>query len=358
MPARKSFLTDLAIRQQVILERVKTAEVRSFLRGLSGLNEATTGILNALREDVGQATKKVLNETLAKLTEANTKVMEQATERLSERFGKLADYAVELESKALSVVGPSLRLALPKKGIAYARALAQPISATGELLEPFVANWSRSEIGRLNNAVRKAWGEGQTNQQLIQSIRGTKKNGFKDGILQTTRRNADAVARTAIQHVATSAREALWEENSDVVVGIVWLSTLDGATTQVCRSLDQQEFKMSEGPRPPIHIRCRSTIKAKLDPELGLDFLQEGGTRSSKDGYVDAKLSYYEWLKTQPASFQVEALGKTRAKLFQDGGMTADEFAKLNLGRNFQPLTLEEMRNKAPSIFERAELNP
>ena len=67
-------------------------------------------------------------------------------------------------------------------------------------------------------------------------------------------------------------------------------------------------------------------------------------------------LTYYEWLKTQPTQFQNTALGPTRAKLFKDGGISADEFARLNLGRDFEPLTLDEMRAKMPEVFERANL--
>jgi len=105
---------------------------------------------------------------------------------------------------------------------------------------------------------------------------------------------------------------------------------------------------------PPLHIGCRSTTVANVDPSL--DFLDEGATRSSEQGYVDADLSYYDWLKTQSAEFQNEAIGKSRATLFRDGGLSVDDFAALNLGRNFQPLTLAEMQKLEPLAFERAGL--
>jgi len=91
---------------------------------------------------------------------------------------------------------------------------------------------------------------------------------------------------------------------------------------------------------------------AEVDPKY--DFLDEGATRSSASGYVDGDLTYYEWLKTQPEAFQDSAIGPTRGKLLRDGGLTAEEFARLNLGRNFEPLTLEEMRKLEPTAFQRA----
>lgn len=356
MPAKRN-LFNFAVRQQVLLERLKTHEARQFVASLSAMDDVVTKVIMTLKTEISEASKKELLRVLSVLTEENTRITTKATEKLSERFGALADYQAELETKSIEVVGPSLRIKTLKKGMAYADALARPMSATGELLEPFVSNWSRGEVNRVNNAVRKAWTEGQTNQQLIQAIRGTKKNNYKDGILATTRRNAESVARTGIQHVANSSRMALWEANDDLVVGYIFVATLDGDTTQQCRSLDKKEFKINAGPMPPLHIRCRSTTMAKLDPDLGLDFLDKGATRSSENGYVDGKLSYYDWLKTQPAAFQNEALGPTRAKLFRDGGLSAEKFAELNLGRNFQPLTLEQMRKVAPSAFEKAGLD-
>jgi hypothetical protein len=91
---------------------------------------------------------------------------------------------------------------------------------------------------------------------------------------------------------------------------------------------------------------------AELDSRF--DFLDEGATRSSATGYVDGDLSYYDWLKTQPTAFQDSAIGPTRGKLLRSGGLTAEEFARLNLGRNFEPLTLEAMRKLEPAAFERA----
>lgn len=355
---RKATLKDLAIRQQVLLERFKTSEARNLVASIAEIEKAIVGVVGALYDDIGVLTKKELLRVLSELNEKNSEITEKAVEKLKARFGEFADYQADFEGKAIEVVAPSLRLERIKKGVAYANALAQPLSATGQLLETFVDGWGYSETTKINNAVRKAWAEGWTNQELIQSIRGTKRNNFKDGILQTTRNNADAIARTAVQHVANASRAALWEKNKDVIEGYEWVSTLDSKTTQQCQALDGKVFKLNQGPIPPIHIRCRSTTVAKINKELGLDFLDEGATRASVNGSVDAKLNYYEWLKQQPEGFQVEALGKTRAKLFRDGGLSADEFAKLSLGRNFQPMTLEEMRNAAPSVFDKAGIDP
>jgi hypothetical protein len=115
--------------------------------------------------------------------------------------------------------------------------------------------------------------------------------------------------------------------------------------------LDGQVFKLGKGPKPPIHIRCRSTTVAELDERF--NFLKEGAQRASKDGPVSSNQTYYEWLKTQSSEFQDEVLGKARAKLFREGGLSAERFAALNLHRNFTPMTLEEMKSKEPLAFSK-----
>jgi hypothetical protein len=76
------------------------------------------------------------------------------------------------------------------------------------------------------------------------------------------------------------------------------------------------------------------------------------------DGPIDGGTNYYQWLKTQPSAFQDAALGKTRARLFRDGGLTAERFAALQLDRRFEPLTLDELRALDPLAFIKAGIDP
>jgi SPP1 gp7 family putative phage head morphogenesis protein len=358
MPRR---LTDIAVRYQVFLERLKAHEVQDFGKVFDKITKATAAIVDALEQDIGKATRKELTSLLSELRVENKRLLDEATSDLFGKLEKLAGDSASFEAQSINSLSDRLKLVTPTAEAAYRAVLAQPVSATGQLLEGFVGDWTKGEVTRLNNAVQRAWGEGWTNQQLKAVIRGSKASNYKDGIIATSRRNAEAVLRTSIQHVASTARTATWEANSDLVIGYRWVSTLDGRTTQVCKSLDGNEFYNKDGgrkPRPPIHINCRSTTVAILDPKLDLGFLDKGATRASMDGPVPAGQSYYDWLKGQPAEFQKEALGATRAKLFADGGLSAEKFAELNLGRNFQPLTLDEMRNIAPLAFAKAGIPP
>lgn len=109
-----------------------------------------------------------------------------------------------------------------------------------------------------------------------------------------------------------------------------------------------------------ITHNCRTTTTAVLSPEFAA--LSKGRTRAARDpetgevGKTSANQTYYGWLKTQPANVQDSILGESRGALLRDGGISAERFAELQLGKNFQPLTLDEMRKLDPVAFERAGL--
>lgn len=346
-------LMDIATRHQVYLERLKSGQIKDLQSSLRRLEKAILQIVSGLEvRNIADLTKKELATTLAALKKAQTEVYLEMIDRLIPALGELAGYEAEFEAKSLNKAIADIKAAVPKAKAAFEAAMRQPLSATGDLLDSFLKEWSSKEITAVNNLVRKGYADGWTNQRLTQAVRGTKALGYKDGIVARLGRNADAVVRTAMQHVASTARMQTWALNADIVQGYQWVSTLDSKTTPICRSLDGRTFKLGRGPRPPIHVRCRSTTVADIDSKY--DFLDKGATRSSASGYVDGELTYYEWLRTQPVSFQDSAIGPVRGQLLRNGGLSATEFSRLNLGRNFEPLTLDEMRRLEPTAFQRA----
>ena len=352
-------LIEIATRHQVYLERLKTQQARNFTLVLKDLEKAITEVLAPLSGRVDSLGKSQLNRVLKDLRTAQSAILLRNEAAFLTELRRIAGYEAEFEARALENVlkqnFAQKKIKIPAGEAAFSAAVKAPLSATGELLEPFIRKWSNNQVQGIDNAVRRAWSEGRTTQQLMQEIRGTKALKFKDGILRgTSRRQAEAVARTAVQHVASRARMSTWERNPDVVQRYKYVATLDGRTTVRCRSLDGQTFEVGRGPNPPIHINCRSTTVAVLEKEF--EFLEEGQTRASKNGQVPANQTYYQWLKRQPRAFQNDVLGPTRGKLFREGGLSADRFAKMNLDRNFQPLTLDEMELKEPNAFARADV--
>lgn len=352
--ATAELLIQSATRNAVMLERLKSGEVAKIDPFIRRIDKDLRDRLS--RDTLTDYSRARLEGLLKSIDAMLAKIHGEFTSQLLLDLFDIGAYEAEFEARALDQVLVNITAAAPTVKAIQVAVKAQPLSVTGpdggKLLESFIADWTQAERNRVTGAIRMGYVQGETNQQLINRIRGTKALKYSDGLLAITRRNAEAVVRTGIQHVASVARMETWKTNSDVVTGYRWVSTLDGRTSAQCKSLDGRVFKMGKGPVPPAHIRCRSTTAAELDARYS--FLDEGATRSSKDGYVDADQTYYDWLKGQPQEFQNIALGSERAKLFRDGGLSAERFAELQLDRNFKPLTLEQMKALEPEAFRRA----
>lgn len=351
MAATAERLTEIATRHQVMLERVKTGEANQFAAFLREMDrELRTRLARGEMTEFSRVRAEAL---ILDIERTLTAIYGRFWNELSGRLIEIADYEAGFEARSLADgMDGAYEPVLPAAVAVRAAVMTAPLSVRGadggKLLEAFVRDWSATEVKRVGGAIRQGFYEGATTSKILQIVRGTRANKYRDGILAVSNRNAEAVVRTAVQHVASVARQETWSANSDIIKGVRWVSTLDSRTTQQCRSLDGRVFPVDSGPRPPIHVRCRSTTVA----ELG--FSRKNAIRASKDGAVPANLSYYEWLKTQPAAFQNQAIGPTRAKLLRAGGLSAERFAELNLGKNFEPLTLAQMRDLEPLAFERA----
>lgn len=362
MPKTPPHLIEIATRHQLYLERLKAEGLKAFGPFLVEMDRAIRAQIAGV--NLTEFTLPQLEVQIEAIRAALTGTYADYRRVWLEQLEELASYEAGFETRSLGeTIISKVQFTLPSDTQLLTAVLSTPLSVKGpdggKLLQPFFKDVSEQAIKRVEGAIRMGYAQGQTTGDILKVIRGTKAAGYKDGILANMNKGAEMLTRTALQHCAVQAREETWRANSDIVKKVRWVSTLDSRTTEICMSLDGQEFEVGEGPRPPVHIGCRSTMVAVLDSRL--DFLSEGATRSARgeSGKVTSapsKQTYYEWLKNQPDSFQNDALGPTRAKLFRDGGLSAERFRELQLGNNFEPLTLEEMQKLEPHAFEKAGL--
>ncbi|RRN80390.1 phage head morphogenesis protein [Pseudoxanthomonas sp. SGD-10] len=355
--AARPDLTDDAIRLQVLLERVKAGEDRLIDQFLREVAEELTRRLRSANLTPAQTAR--LESLLAEVEAALRGLYGGYVAGLQQRALGTAEVLSEAEVRVLALQG--VEASTPTAAALRAAVTAAPLGLRGAggglLLEPFLRGWAEADIARVLGVVRRGYFEGRTTEQVVRDVIGTKAARYQDGIVAVSRRTARTVAHTALQHTASVARMDWFKGNEDIITGYRWVSTLDGRTTETCRALDGRVFKVGEGPLPPLHPNCRSTIVpvTKTWRELGIDAPEMPvGTRASMNGQVPADLTYYQWLKLQPPGFVEDVLGPTKAALFLRGGLTPEEFARLQLNRTFQPLTLEELRQKIPKAFERA----
>ena len=245
-----------------------------------------------------------------------------------------------------SEAGISLNLATPAPELLRAAVVTTPFD--GRTLGQWYDRLADSAQTRLAQDIRRGVAEGQTTAQIVRNI---KTGGYVD----VTRAQTEAVARTAVAHVSNSAREMVYQENADVIKGVQWVATLDSRTCLQCAPLDGKVYKLDKGPRPPLHTSCRCTVTpvTKSFKELGIDIGDiPAETRASMNGQVAADITYNKWLRKQPLGVQEMALGKTRAQLFRNGGLSVDQFTN----RNRATITLDELKKLESDAFEKAHL--
>ena len=353
-------LINIDTRNQVLLERLKEGEHKKFTPFLKRVEKSVRLSLSNAGDKI--ETKKKLNAILADVTILQKAIYDDYNDQLALDLGKIGVQQAGFEAKSYEKVAVNFDSKIPSVEQVLTAVRVNPMQLadyTGkQLLAPFVNDWSDSQIQRVNNTITQGFYQGQTNSQITRNLRGTKANNFNDGELAKINRSNRTIVRTAVQHASSQARQATMKQNGDLIKGYEWVSTLDSRTSQVCTALDGRKFDMGSGPLPPIHPNCRSTTTAVLSSKF--DFLDKGAMRASKGDsggkQVNTNETYFSWLKKQPKTFQDDAIGITRSKLLRNGGLNADEFARLSLNRNFQPLSLKEMQKKAPSVFEAANI--
>ena len=199
----------------------------------------------------------------------------------------------------------------------------------------------------LVNVVRDAIARGDTIRSTSDYIRRS------TGKLEdpTVRRNSNALARTAVIQVSNQVRAKAFEEE-DEVAGVLYVSTLDHRTSDICMSLDGQYWAdKSQARVPPLHVSCRSSLAPVLKGEniddvkdqltrpavevKSVGQLEEQGLRTSggrirkpsKTGRSPLKgvvknqyVTYEQWIKTQPVAYQQSILGRKAYSVLRETG--------------------------------------
>ena len=327
-------MIDEMLRRTVLIESLKAHYAKDFEPFVKQIDELLR--LELTDQELSQMNTKKLNEWLRNNKD---KISEILSEFADVTLANVTEFVADEVVFTANVLGSitATKTIVPK--LSKANYLDVPLP-TGQLVDEVLKKFTTDESDRIINAVRRGIFEGKTNSQILQVVRGTRKNRFNDGIISTSTRNANAIVRTLIAHSATEARMAVGKANSDILEDeIQILATLDSSTSSICRAKDWQVFPFERRYLPPFHIKCRSTwVFIAKGGDTGVD------KRSSQNGVVEAQ-SYYDWLKTQPDDFQDEVLGKSRAEIFRSGGLTAEQFRNLQLDKNFKPRTLKEIQD-------------
>ena len=346
-------LLDRSVSHQIGLQRL-SGNVRDKL--IAHMNRVEDDLLSKIRDrmEKGAFTDRRQRLVLRDVREILNDAQSDSLGIVRGELRELASYESEFQTRALQRSVPiEWDFAQPSREQLQKIVTSRPFQ--GKLLREWVEELSAAQRRQIRDSVRLGMTEGESVDQIVRRIRGTRARGFRDGVMETTRRQAEAMVRTAVNHTATASRDLLYEENSDIVKGWQFVATLDSRTTPECASLDGRTFDVGKGPRPPRHPNCRSTTTPVLKSwrELGIDIDEApAGTRASMNGQVPDKTTYNDWLSRQDTQTQDEVLGKTKARLFRQGDLPMDRFVDPR-GKTY---TLDELRRRESEAFERAGL--
>lgn len=353
-------LLDATIRHQIQLERFKEGLFRRLSRGL------TKDALDAMVDDTRRRLRRVETFTRAEMRGARGKFIIQNLLKSQERFlssgFRKAKAAALEEFVALGITEAewataALKSALPVTidlGTASTGTLRTIVKNTpkhGLLISDWFDDMSRVAKTSIRRATHLGIANGLSTDEIVRSIEGTRRRGLRDGELQGVRNRLRAAVRTIATDVSAQTREEAFKK-SRVVKKIRYVATLDSKTTDICAGLDNKVFNFDEGPRPPMHMNCRSTVVPVTLSfrELGIDLNEAPpGTRAQMPGSrgtATVNTSYGDWLRRQPVAVQEDVLGVERARMFRGGKVKIDKFVDYNRSPPHR-FTIPELRRRA-----------
>lgn len=387
MPTTNESLLEFAIAHAVGLQRYGTHVLQKVLEILNEADRDITAQLQRRLTDIQQRGYSLTSANEARLKELQRQIRAIIAVSYQQAYGVVSDELRELAKAEAGratnefdrALGVRLGAEVPSATVLTTMVTKDPFE--GAVLKDWMRGLEQNKADQVIRAIRIGVTTGQTLPEVVSRISGTSANNFRDGILEIPRRHAEAVVRTAVNHISNRARDEVFKRNDWLVKAVKWVSTLDTRTTPICRARDGKVFPLESGPRPPAHFRCRSIIVAvtRSWSELGGTDLPDSketleerfrnrlrargfsedqirreifNARASMNGLVPADLTYGQWLRKQSVSLQNEVLGPTRARLFRDGKLEIEAFVDDN-GRSY---TLQELRRREREAFERAGL--
>lgn len=314
----------------------------------------------SIRKDILQQLKKLEKEIVLKITEEDNwqqsrlkVLLKDVQDLVKETYVVINEDMIDnltdlYDIQAIAISGVlTVNVSQIDLSVTKIKTLVQNSLINGAPSEEWWKRQSQKLIQNFEDQMRLGILLGENNQKLIARVRGTKEFNYTNGIMNSSRNDAEALVRSSVQNAANQSRFDVFESNVDIIKSYRHVSTLDSKTSDVCIVRDGKRWDAKTKKPidhnipfqvPPLHWSCRSTLIAEID---GIP-LANDATRASKEGPVAATMTFEEYLKGKSDSFVDEVLGKGKAQLWRDGKITLRQL----LDQSGNPLTLKELRAK------------
>lgn len=261
------------------------------------------------------------------------------------------------------------------------RAILNTDPFQGATLKEWAAGMERTTLDRISKQIKLGMVAEESLDDLVRRVRGTQhgvirqdpttgafvkkgtkgavvKPRFVGGVWQATTRDAEAVVRTAVNHINNTALHETYQANADVLEGLQVVAVIDDRTTEICIALDGTVWALDDPDLrvPGYHVGCRTVLVPVIAwKRLGLeppadgfrfardlsDVTEDAAKRKvsarrrtgdlGKSVKVSSSTRYGDWLKEQPVAVQNRILGRGKAKLFRDGKITLSDLIRKDL---------------------------
>ncbi len=336
-------LLNRAIRHAVYLEQIKAKEVARMMQFMERkLIPDMERILAKRLGRVGIAGGGIHAKRFSSLMDEMRAVLKTNMSGMrglqADRMLKIGNFEAQWQASALKQTVPlDMTFKTPTIGTIRSALTSKPMQ--GRLLSKWYSDLATSTAKNISDQLTIGFLQGESIDRLSARIMGVPdiEKGFAGTSTRAqVRRHVRTVTRTATNHIASNAREATYAENKDIIKRVRYVATLDSRTSDVCQSLDGQEFPVGQGERPPMHHQCRSTtvpitmswkelgIKGAKDVRLGGRALRD--VKTGLSGVSPKEINYGQWLKAQPADVQNQIFGAKQADLLRSGKLQFAQF--------------------------------
>jgi SPP1 gp7 family putative phage head morphogenesis protein len=352
-------LFDIAMRSSIYLEGVKAWQVQEFGNFLANLGRELRSILAKLEfEQLDRLTKTQLTKLVYQIRQSQMKLYDEQQRKILETLHSFMNADLEVtrrayastfvphkedepepiptDAEAIAIIEEESSSHLALFGLLaitrganrlWNTVVNAPIPANGVPVDRFVRAFTVAAMSNIENLVRQGWANKWTVPQLIAEISG--KGFLVEGRNQLQRISAQhsAVIDTAYQHVHSVVQAGV---QSALFDRYRWDSIIDSATTDICRSRNNNIYRWGDGPIPPAHIRCRSQITAIVG--------------NGQDG----DLTLYGWVIAETGEIQRALLSEAGFRLLEKGELRAKD---LKHYIHPTPINVEQLRSKLKSIL-------
>jgi hypothetical protein len=240
----------------------------------------------SIRDEV-DAIKEVLSDGSIRLIEDLLRV-----ERVLVKFR--AEQERILENTAVGIVTAFLDVST--KPNVYVEILEHELIAHRTTIGILVSNYFENKSNTYKSLIKRAFISGMSSEVIEAELDNIAKNYYSYGT--SINRTIAYAALNKSRHIINKKRAFKY---------VTFKSMLDSRSTKLCSKLDGKLYGIDIGPKPPLHINCRS--------------LRIGTNNKTIDIYE----SYNDWLKVQPLGKQTSILGVGKTTKFNSGEVLFDK---------------------------------